>query len=132
MTRWPRDGEVHAQQACTEEERCGNVVAVTYKGQLAASEFPPLGLDDRQEIGQALAGVVVVGEAVDHRDGCVFGHLFDLGVVEGPDHDPVHVTAQDHGVVNPVGSDVSRLVWEGTDAREPLFDVAHRDGEDFL
>src|SRR2546422_7559855 len=35
-----------------------------------------------------------IGEAVDHGDGGVPRQLLDLGVVERPDHDPVHVARQ--------------------------------------
>ena len=58
--------------------------------------FPPAeALPDGEQVGQHLAGMQQVGEAVDDRDRGVAGQLLDVRVVEGADHDAVEV-AREH------------------------------------
>src|SRR5256714_6358127 len=52
-------------------------------------------LAHREQVGEHLAGVRQVGESVDDRDGGPARQLFDLFMIEGADHDAVHVARQD-------------------------------------
>src|SRR3712207_5599919 len=54
-----------------------------------------LPISDGKEVGEGLAGVVGVGEAVYDGDLGGLGELLDLLVVEGPDHDGVYVAGED-------------------------------------
>ena len=56
-------------------------------------------LSDCEEVGQDLAGMGLVREAVDDRDGGVAGELFQIPLREGPDEDGVHVAGKDTGCV---------------------------------
>src|SRR6266700_2401930 len=47
-------------------------------------------LAEREVVGQGLAGVKEVGEAVDHRHRAVARQVQDVLVSEDPGHDPVH------------------------------------------
>ena len=74
----------------------------------------------RQQVGQDLAGMVVVGEAVDDRHRGEPRQLLDVGVVEGADHDAVDV-AREHarGVADRLAAaelDVARRQEEGVPA----------------
>ena len=51
------------------------------------------------EVAEHLAGMVGVGQAVDHRDGGVPGQFLHRVLGEGADHHPVHVAGQDPGGV---------------------------------
>jgi len=70
-----------------------HVVAVAHPGDPLplprAQRFP-----HGEQVGEHLAGMRQIGEAVDHRDGGVPRQLRHLPVVEGADHDPVHVARQ--------------------------------------
>ena len=46
-------------------------------------------LDEGEDVGQDLAGVEFVGEAVDHRHAGVFGEALDDRLLEGADHHDV-------------------------------------------
>ena len=52
-------------------------------------------LSDREHVGERLAGVGFVGEAVDHRDLRVLGQLLDVVLRERADHDCVGIARQD-------------------------------------
>ena len=56
----------HSQQATDDRQRPGDVVAVADKRQRQAGEPADMGAEG-VEIGEGLAGMAVVGEAVDHR-----------------------------------------------------------------
>ncbi len=77
-------------------------------------------LSDGEDVGEDLAGVEQVGESVDHRDGCVFRQLFDVGVGEGTNHDAVDVAGKDaRGVGNGLTTpelDIARRQEQGVAA----------------
>ena len=54
---------------------------------------------DGEDIGQDLAGMGQIGEAVDDGHLGVLGQRFHVGVREGPDHDPVHIPVEHPGGV---------------------------------
>ena len=57
-----------------------------------ATRFPAYAAEvllHREDVGEDLAGMVEVGEAVDDGHRGVLRQLLDLRVVEGADHDPV-------------------------------------------
>ena len=56
-------------------------------------------LPDGHQVGQHLAGVTEVGQAVDDGDVGVTGQGFHLLLMEGADHDAVAVAGQDPGGV---------------------------------
>ena len=58
---------------------------------------PPSALPHREQVGQDLAGMEQVGEAVDHRNGAVARQLLHVGVIVGPDHDAVEIAGQHPG-----------------------------------
>ena len=56
-------------------------------------------LADGHEVGQNLAGMAVVSEAVDDGNGTAAGESLYLGLIKGADHDAVQIAAQDAGGV---------------------------------
>lgn len=95
--------EVHAYLGGEGQERIGHVVAV-------ADEGDSLGLavcvlETAQVFanhlgkGDGLAGVVVVGQGVHHRDATVFGQFFYQLLLEATDHDGVDPAAEAAGHV---------------------------------
>jgi hypothetical protein len=52
-------------------------------------------LDEGEDVGQDLAGVVLVGQAVDHRHPRVRGEELELGLLVGADHHQVDHAADD-------------------------------------
>jgi hypothetical protein len=52
-------------------------------------------LDEGEDVGQDLAGVIFVGQAVDHRHPRIGGKALDDRLLEGADHDHV-AHARDH------------------------------------
>src|SRR3712207_9113205 len=52
-----------------------------------------------QHVGESLAGVKLVGEAVDHRDLGMLGELVDVTLGEGADHDRDQVAREHLGRV---------------------------------
>ncbi|VTR64230.1 hypothetical protein DESC_150044 [Desulfosarcina cetonica] len=71
-----------------------DIVAVAHVDHLEVIEVAPV-LQNGEHVGHDLAGVVVVGQAVDYRHAGIFGQLEHVGVVEKPGHDHV-VIAGDH------------------------------------
>ena len=56
-------------------------------------------LDDRQEVGEDLARVELVGEGVDDGHARVRRHLLDPVLAVGPPHDGLRTAGQDAGDV---------------------------------
>ena len=56
-------------------------------------------LPDRHHVGEGLARMEFVGQAVDDGDARGLGERVDLGLVERPDHDPVDVAREDEPCV---------------------------------
>ena len=89
-------GHVHAALQTAHDEGVGHIVAVADEAQLQALQPGHL-LPDGHQVGQHLAGVGEVGEAVDDGDGGVFGQLLHLVLAIGADHDAVTVAAEHPG-----------------------------------
>ena len=87
------DPDVGSDLGSREHQRMGNVVSITDERDLYASK-PALHLENGEKIGHGLAGMAVVGEAVDDRDAGVFSHLRHDFVGEGADHDALYHALQ--------------------------------------
>src|SRR5215211_5428748 len=87
-------GHVHAHLGPGEQQAVGHVVAVAEVAKADAGEVAPA-LADGLEVGQSLAGVGVVGEGVDHRDGAAPGQALQALLGEGAQHDGVDIARQD-------------------------------------
>jgi len=70
-----------------------HVVAIPEPRDLKAGQRLAV-LDHGQEVGDDLAGMRLVGEAVDDRHRGMARHFLDLGVIVGPQHDSVDHPAQ--------------------------------------
>ena len=92
------DAHVHAQQGAAEQQRVGHVVAVAHVAEGQALELAE-GLLQGEVIGEGLAGVLQVGEGVDHRDRGPVGVFGQFLLGEGADSQGVHVAAQHPGRV---------------------------------
>ena len=66
--------DVHADAGRGDHQGGGHVVAVAHLGQVDALDAPFL-LPDGEQVGQRLAGVFAVGQAVDHRHARVLGQV---------------------------------------------------------
>mmetsp|Transcript_11759 Transcript_11759/g.27449 ORF Transcript_11759/g.27449 Transcript_11759/m.27449 type:complete len:631 (-) Transcript_11759:1616-3508(-) len=86
----------------------GHVVAIAHPGHDAALEAVHVDgaapvhaavLDEGEQIGKDLAGVVFVGQAVDDRHARVRREALDLALLEGADHHQVDHAADDAGRV---------------------------------
>src|SRR3989441_3414080 len=86
--------DVHADNRGAEEERIAYVIAVPDVREFQLLERAPV-LQDREEIRDALAGVLLVIEAVDHRHARILREFDDVLSPERPIHDAVHIAAQD-------------------------------------
>ena len=76
----------------------GHVVAVAHVGEVKSAQLALL-LDQREEVGERLAWMEEVCEAVDNRHSAVFGQIDDVLVVERAGHDGVEVAAEHAGRV---------------------------------
>ena len=79
------------------EPAVGHVVAVPHPGHgEVAARHPVLAqaLGHREQVGEHLARMGSVGERVHHRDRGPAGHVLQLGVGEGPDHERVEVAGE--------------------------------------
>src|SRR2546422_1967519 len=89
-----------AREPQLEAQHCGSLAPAVRHVVAVANPSDPLvipaaqRLAHREQVGEHLAGVRQVGESVDDRDGRPARQLFDLFVVEGADHDAVHVARQ--------------------------------------
>ena len=90
------DAHVHPQQSTGEHERMGHVVAITDVGQGQALQLPE-GLPQGEEVGEGLAGVLLVGEGIDHRDRGPMGIVGQIGLGEGTDRQGIAVATQHPG-----------------------------------
>ena len=75
-----------------------DVVAVAHVGDSHALE-PAESLADGHHVRERLAGVEVVGQAVDDRHVGVLGELVDVRLAVRPDEDRVEIPREDHGRV---------------------------------
>ena len=90
--------DVHAHLGRGEEQGGCHVVAVAYVGQVDALQ-PAVLLLDSEEVGQRLAGVLLVGQAVDDGHARVLGQVSTSAVREDAGHDAVHHAPQHAGHV---------------------------------
>ena len=72
----------------------GHVVAIANVGDGCPLQSALL-LVDGKEIGQRLAGVLVVGQGVDHRHGGVLGQRLQRALGKGAHYDDVDVAGED-------------------------------------
>ncbi len=86
-------------------------------------------LADGHQVGERLAWVQFVGQPVDHGHCGVLGHLHDGAVLEGAQHQQVHVSRQDAGGVGDrlPASDLQVAVGEedrlASELRHPRFEA---------
>ncbi len=92
------DHHAHAGLGAHLGERVSHVVAVAGVDELDALE-PAAVLADGERVGHALAGVMSIGKAVDHRHLPVLGEVVNVLLGEGADHDAVYVAAHHVGRV---------------------------------
>jgi hypothetical protein len=90
--------DVDPGQGAGLEQAVGHVVAVAHIGQTQALEAPEVA-PQGHEVGQRLAGVVAIGEGVDHGDGGGAGAARDVVVGEGSDDEGAGIAAHDPGGV---------------------------------
>ena len=76
------DAHVHPQQGATEQERMGDVVAITHVGQGQAGQLAEFFLQGLV-VGQGLAGMLQVGEGVDDWDRGPVGVLLEFRLGKG-------------------------------------------------
>ena len=105
----------------------GHVVAIADERHRQAGEFLEM-FAQCQQVRHRLAGVAVIGQAVDDRDGRPFGQAEDFIVLEGAGHDSI-----DHAGEN-AGHVLHRLALAESDflfAEEKAVSaqVRHADGE---
>ena len=92
--------EVHAELGAGHHQRVAHVVPVAEVRDADALEAAQP-LPDREHVGERLARVELVREAVDDRDVGVLGELVHVGLRERPDHDRVQVAREhDRGVLD--------------------------------
>jgi hypothetical protein len=93
------DPHGEARRGAAEQQRVGHVVRpVAQVDQRAAGEVAEA-LADREQVGEDLAGVELVGERVDHRHGGACGHLLDARLVARAPDDGIDVAGQHAGGV---------------------------------
>ena len=73
-----------------------DIVAVAGPDHLAPADRAAM-LFEGHDIGHDLAGMGAVGQPVDHRNRRMFGHLQKRRLLEGADHDHVHIARQHAG-----------------------------------
>ena len=69
----------------------GHVVSVTDIGEFSPLEIRAESLCHCKEVGQCLAGMVAIAQAIDHGDICPFGQLINRLLTEYPGHHHVEV-----------------------------------------
>ena len=95
VTRGGGDAESYAEAGAGDHQGAGDVVAIADVGEGEAGEFAEVFVNGH-EVGHGLAGVGVIGEAVDDGDFGVGGEVFEFLVFEDTGHDGV-----DHAGENP-------------------------------
>ena len=91
-----RHDDVHAREHGGADERAADVVGIADVGQAHAGEVGPEALAQREQIGQRLARMMVVREAVDHGHARELRQLVDVGLRERADHDRVEIAREHH------------------------------------
>ena len=88
--------EFHAQVGGDEAQGGAHLGAVAYKHHLAVRQLLPPGqvLGHGAQVADLLGGVVVVGHAVEHRNGAGPGQVHNGAVLDDPGHHHVHQIAQ--------------------------------------
>jgi len=81
---------MHADSGAAVQQRMRDVVAVADVSEPQSGE-PALALADGLKVGQNLAGVLEVAQAVDDRAGCVAGEVHHNVMAEDASHDHIHV-----------------------------------------
>jgi len=92
------DRHVDAVAGPGEDQRIRHVVAIADVGEPDATK-PSLVFENGHVVGNRLAGMAEVREAVDDRHARVLGHLFDDVVAERADHDALGHPIEVHGDV---------------------------------
>ena len=87
-----------AEQISGLQPGVGHVVAVTHPGHGFAGDAATV-LDVREDVGQHLAGVEFIGQAIDDRDPGVRCKALYLGLLKSADHHNVGHAADDFGAV---------------------------------
>ena len=105
-------GDLHPGQQAAHDEAVGHAAAVTHKAELPPGQGAPA-LPDGHQVGQHLAGVCVVGQAVDHRHTGQPGKFFQIPLAVGaPDHAVVVAAQHPGGVLEglaPAGLQLGRV-----------------------
>ena len=91
-------GEPQPHLAAAFGQAAGHVVAIAHVGQCPAFDAAEDFLQ-RVQVGQRLAGMGQVGQAVDDRASAIFGQLGQSVVVIGADDDQIDVLAQHPGEI---------------------------------
>ena len=84
---------VHANLGAGKHQRVCHVIAIAYINQLTAFEHLHLLLNS-EDIGQSLAGMQQIGQAVDNGNACIFSQLNNGIMGEGTDHNTVNKTGK--------------------------------------
>src|SRR5712691_1893291 len=93
------DTERRACRDGAEHQRMRDVVAVTDVRDRDAAKIGAFALADREDVGETLARMALVGEPVDHRDFAVARELFNRLVRVDAQHHRVRHSARDAGHV---------------------------------
>ena len=101
---------------------CSQVLQTLFESPIQATVRPRIGpvLDVGEDVGQDLAGMVLVGEPVDHRHARGAGEALDDRLLEGPHHDDV-AHARDHlrRVLHRLAPAELRVACRGRSRRRP-------------
>ena len=92
------DMDLEAQQLRCLQPGVGHVVAIAHPRHRLASNGAAV-LDVGEDVGQDLARVVLVGQAVADGYARVGGKALDLALLKGTDHHQIHHAADDLGAV---------------------------------
>ena len=91
-------GDLHPSQQSAHDEAVCHAAAVADKAELPARKAAPA-LPNGHQVGQNLAGMGVIRQAVDHRHTGQLGKLFQIALAVGAPHHAVVVAAQHPGGV---------------------------------